>query len=216
MGKRLQLAQRIAERKRHEGQERRRRILDASRKLFAEKGYLRASMRDIALEAALSPGLIYHYWGGKDDLYGVVCEEAFHLLLDYCRRAGQGEHAALERLFLCARAYVRFYRDYPQYFDIISFRDLGFKQVNISVPILQRIEKLSHEVLELYQGLVAECMEEGSIRRSEEPWRTGMALWASVEGLVFIDRRGYLETFSQDLDKVLDDLLSTLLNGAKP
>jgi hypothetical protein len=59
-------------------------------------------------------------------------------------------------------------------------------------------------------------MEEGSLRRTEEPWRIGMALWASVEGLVSIDRRGYLETFSQDLDKVLDDLLSTLLNGLKP
>ena len=72
------LNQRVAERERHDGQERRRSILDAARKVFAEKGYLIASMREIARVAALSPGLIYHYWGGKDDLYGAICEEAFH------------------------------------------------------------------------------------------------------------------------------------------
>ena len=190
--------------------------MDAARKVFAEKGYLSASMREIARVAALSPGLIYHYWGGKDDLYGAICEEAFHILLDYCRQDSQGEHAALERLFLCAKAYIRFYRECPQYFDIISFRDLGFKKVNISALVLQRIEKLSNEVLELYQRLVAECMDEGSIRRSEEPWKLGMAWWSSVEGLVFVDRRGYLETYGLDIDTVLDELLSTLVNGAKP
>ncbi|MFF0491465.1 TetR/AcrR family transcriptional regulator [Nocardia sp. NPDC004068] len=45
------------------------RILTAARKLFAELGYDRATIRAIAAEADADPGLVMRYFGSKDDLF---------------------------------------------------------------------------------------------------------------------------------------------------
>ncbi|MFE9326387.1 TetR/AcrR family transcriptional regulator [Nocardia sp. NPDC052278] len=45
------------------------RILDAARRLFAEVGYDRATIRAIAAEAQTDPGLVMRYFGSKDNLF---------------------------------------------------------------------------------------------------------------------------------------------------
>ena len=50
-------------------------ILKASLHLFAEKGFHGTSMRDIAREADITEGLIYHYFAGKRDLFRAIIEE---------------------------------------------------------------------------------------------------------------------------------------------
>lgn len=48
-------------------QQTRQHILDTALKLFAEKGYEKTTMRDIANEAGCSLGLAYRYFASKDD-----------------------------------------------------------------------------------------------------------------------------------------------------
>lgn len=44
-------------------------IIDTAMKVFAEKGYEAASMKDIAAEMKIAPGLVYHYFPNKQALY---------------------------------------------------------------------------------------------------------------------------------------------------
>jgi AcrR family transcriptional regulator len=44
-------------------------LLDTARKCFAENGYDRTSVRDIAAAAGVDPALIRHYFGNKDGLF---------------------------------------------------------------------------------------------------------------------------------------------------
>jgi AcrR family transcriptional regulator len=55
--------------------DRREDILKASLNLFAEKGFHGTSMRDIAREADITEGLIYHYFASKRDLFRAIIEE---------------------------------------------------------------------------------------------------------------------------------------------
>jgi AcrR family transcriptional regulator len=55
--------------------DRREDILQASLKLFAEKGFHGTSMRDIAKSADITEGLIYHYFVSKRDLFRAIIEE---------------------------------------------------------------------------------------------------------------------------------------------
>jgi AcrR family transcriptional regulator len=50
----------------------RERIIDAARSEFAERGYAAASITSIATRADLAPSAIYHYFGGKSELYEAV------------------------------------------------------------------------------------------------------------------------------------------------
>src|SRR6516164_625131 len=44
-------------------------IIDAARRVFAEKGYDGTSLRAVARAAAVDPALVHHYFEGKADLF---------------------------------------------------------------------------------------------------------------------------------------------------
>ncbi len=54
---------------------RRRQIIDAARRCFAQAGFHGTSMQDIFAESALSAGAVYGYFASKDDLVGAIIEE---------------------------------------------------------------------------------------------------------------------------------------------
>jgi AcrR family transcriptional regulator len=57
-------------------QERREQILGAGRVLFLSRRYDQVSMDDVASEAGVSKGLVFHYFTSKRDLYVALVQEA--------------------------------------------------------------------------------------------------------------------------------------------
>ncbi len=62
-------------------EDRREQIMDAALRVFARKGYARASNKDIAREAGITPGLIYHYFESKEALLKAIFEDRSPLRL---------------------------------------------------------------------------------------------------------------------------------------
>jgi AcrR family transcriptional regulator len=54
----------------------RERIIAATSKVLAEKGYDATTLREISREAQVAPGLVHYYFGGKDQLLVEVLEAA--------------------------------------------------------------------------------------------------------------------------------------------
>ncbi len=203
----------IEKRKQAERQERIERILKAGRKLFLEKGYLGATVRDIARAAEMSTGVIYFYFEGKDDIYGRICEEAFHLLIKLLEEASASGKTTMERLDAIARAYLKFYTDFPDYFDILTFRDMGFKKVGLPDELLEKLDKLSAQSLSILDEVVGKGIGEGIIVHRGESWEMTFALWAVIEGLISIHKRGYMDAFGMNLEELLNHNLRIILKG---
>ncbi|HZU70163.1 MAG TPA: TetR/AcrR family transcriptional regulator [Ktedonobacteraceae bacterium] len=55
-------------------EDRREQIIDAAMHVFAEKGFVRATNKDIAREAGITPGLIYHYFESKEALLRAIID----------------------------------------------------------------------------------------------------------------------------------------------
>ncbi|HJT57159.1 MAG TPA: helix-turn-helix domain-containing protein, partial [Ktedonobacteraceae bacterium] len=55
-------------------EDRREQIIDAAMHVFAEKGFVRATNKDIAREAGITPGLIYHYFDSKEALLKAIVD----------------------------------------------------------------------------------------------------------------------------------------------
>src|SRR5437773_1213353 len=55
-------------------EDRREQILDAAIRVFSEKGFVRATNKDIGREAGITPGLIYHYFESKEALLQAIVE----------------------------------------------------------------------------------------------------------------------------------------------
>jgi AcrR family transcriptional regulator len=54
---------------------RRQEILEAARKCFLRMGFQQTTTREICHEASITPGGLYHYFGGKDEIIAAVIQQ---------------------------------------------------------------------------------------------------------------------------------------------
>jgi AcrR family transcriptional regulator len=55
----------------------RQRIVETAFQVFAERGYEKTTVREIAAKAGMTPGNIYRYLGSKDDMLRLLCQRAY-------------------------------------------------------------------------------------------------------------------------------------------
>jgi len=77
---------------------RRREIVAAAAKLFAERGFQATSMADLTAATGLAAGGIYHYFEGKDDILTAICDELLEPLLTDARAVVAEDASAEEHL----------------------------------------------------------------------------------------------------------------------
>jgi len=59
--------------RKRQAEERRKQLIDTALKLFAAKGFENTTTKNIAEAAGVAQGLIYHYFGGKEEISMVSC-----------------------------------------------------------------------------------------------------------------------------------------------
>jgi AcrR family transcriptional regulator len=97
---------RPADRLERRAQDRRLGILRAAARVFRDRGYAAAGMRDIAVAADLSPGNLYHYFGGKDELLFFCQDHSLDRLLTVLAAARKDPRALPKRLRTLAVLHV--------------------------------------------------------------------------------------------------------------
>ncbi|HUJ14696.1 MAG TPA: TetR/AcrR family transcriptional regulator [Thermoanaerobaculia bacterium] len=106
----------------------RRQVLDAALRLFSHRGYRATTVRDIAEEAGVSTGNVYHHFEEKEQIFRTLLDE-FLAIRDskrypFTRVLANGNFPDnLEQLALAARDSVREFRPYIAliYVDVIEF-----------------------------------------------------------------------------------------------
>jgi TetR/AcrR family transcriptional regulator, cholesterol catabolism regulator len=87
----------------------RRRVLDAARELFMERGYEAATIRDIASEAGLSTGAVFASFVDKTDLFNAVMAEDFQRQVEHLREAAKPDATVEDAVLSVFEAGYRFH-----------------------------------------------------------------------------------------------------------
>lgn len=87
----------------------RRRVLEAARRLFMERGYEAATIRDIAGAAGLSTGAVFASFLDKTDLFNAVMAEDFQRQVEQLRAAARPEAAVEDAVLAVFEAGYRFH-----------------------------------------------------------------------------------------------------------
>jgi TetR/AcrR family transcriptional regulator len=89
-------------------------IVDAARKVFQEKGYKEATMRDIAAEANINMAMLHYYFRCKDNLFYIIFDEAFKLLYnDIINVLSNKELDLFEKIRRVVSEYITFFQEKP-------------------------------------------------------------------------------------------------------
>lgn len=106
----------------------RRQVLDVALQLFSHRGYRGTTVRDIANEAGISTGNVYHHFPDKEAIFRSLLEEFWKITetkrYPFTRVLASGRFPDnIEELGLAARDSVREFRQYIAliYVDVIEF-----------------------------------------------------------------------------------------------
>ena len=131
-------------------EEKRRTILDAAARVFARKGFHTSRVGDIAEEAGVAHGLLYHYFSSKDEVLETIFREHWTTLLDRVHEAEQTGDDPIEQLRGIAAAMFEGWLNEP---DV----------VRVVVREIARTEEISEHVGELVRpiGAIRRVIERG-------------------------------------------------------
>ncbi|HMS60787.1 MAG TPA: TetR/AcrR family transcriptional regulator [Solirubrobacteraceae bacterium] len=172
-------------------------ILDAAERSFAESGYRRTRMEDVAAQADVAVGSIYAHFGNKDGLYHALAGRAVELFGRYLREAYRPEWTPLEQVVACGDAYLRFHVEHPG-----AFRFLAFEGVETDAPVADpelraRAAAGVDALIAEFEGKIAEAVAAGEAR-AVDPRLVGRFLWGAWNGVVALGLRGDGIALSED------------------
>ena len=146
------------------------RILAAAVAEFAHKGFAAASTNEIAKQAGVAKGLLFHYYGNKEKLYLLAVQQCVQKLMQAMHLDNMpGDESLIEFLQINARAKVEFFARNPHHYRLLygSYR---------TPPA-----RLTHRMKELWADLTKQGFEIISQVASRVPVREGVDRAQAVE-----------------------------------
>ena len=131
-------------------------ILDASLKLFLEKGYEETTVLDIISEmGGLTRGAFYHHFKSKEEVFDALCEKLFYETNPFQKAKEQKNLNGLEKLKFVLKTS----------FDNTEHHQLSMLSMPLmdSPAFLKKLIESNQELVPMYQELIEEGIRDGSI-----------------------------------------------------
>lgn len=132
-------------------------ILDASLKLFLEKGYEETTVLDIIAEmGGLTRGAFYHHFKSKEEVFEALCEKLFDEINPFEKAKQHKELNGLEKLKFVMKTS----------FDDTEHHKLSIASMQLmeSPAFLKKLIESNKELVPMYQELIEEGIKDGSIQ----------------------------------------------------
>lgn len=162
--------------------ERRETIRRAALKLFAERGLAAARLRDIAAEAGMALGLLYHYYSSKEAVYQDLVHEALDRMDQGAQALLAAEAPAGVKL---SYAVGRLLTDIAENEDFVqTCRLIAGADYSTGLPAeaRQAIEGKRQRPYAAVAALMAQGQREGTVHEGD-PEQLAMLFWATLNGL---------------------------------
>ena len=156
--------------------DKRRMILDAALRVFARQGFHTCRVSDIADEAHVAYGLVYHYFSSKDQILDTLFLERWNVMLAAIAEADASELAPREKLYAIASFIVDSYRYDPELMKVIIV------EVTRAANTFGRTHLV--KIREAYAGIaaiVSAAQRDGTFRTEITPEFAAQAFYGSVE-----------------------------------
>jgi TetR/AcrR family transcriptional regulator, fatty acid metabolism regulator protein len=159
--------------------DRRRQILDAAIRVFARQGFNSCRVSDIAREANVAYGLVYHYFDSKDQVLNELFVERWSLLLQAIEEVDGRSIPAREKLDAVAGFIIDSYRHDPELMKVIIV------EVTRAANSFTRTHlKEIRQAFELIAKIVRDAQAAGDFRRDIDADFASMLFYGAIEQLL--------------------------------
>jgi TetR/AcrR family transcriptional regulator, fatty acid metabolism regulator protein len=191
--------------------DKRRQILDAAIRVFARQGFHSTRVADIADEAGVAYGLVYHYFRSKDQVLNELFSERWSLLLAAIEETDQDGQTPRAKLEAVAAFIVDSYRHDPELMKVIIV------EVTRAANSFGRTHLA--EIRRAYESIariVAEGQEAGVFRADIDPIFASMSFYGAIEQLLSGWIFEVIPAAETDFDQAKELVVATICDGLEP
>jgi TetR/AcrR family transcriptional regulator, fatty acid metabolism regulator protein len=159
--------------------DKRRVILDAAITVFARQGFHSCRVSDVADEAGVAYGLVYHYFSSKEEILNTLFTERWQLMLDAIVEIDSRDLSARDKLSQIAGFIIDSYRHEPDLMKVIIV------EVTRAANTFGRhhLGKI-REAYDLIAGIVEQARVDGSFKSDISAQFAAMCFYGAIEQLL--------------------------------
>jgi TetR/AcrR family transcriptional regulator, fatty acid metabolism regulator protein len=186
--------------------DRRRELVDAAARVFARKGFHASRVGDIAEEAGVAHGLLYHYFRSKDEVLETIFRDTWGLLVVETGRIEESGVALREQLRRFARIYLGSWLIAPDSIRVLV------REVARSPEIGERID----EIREVFLGLtrmIDAAKARGEVRANCDPEVATFVVYGALEEILTGWALGLIPGEEEDVERAVTTVVDVAHAG---
>jgi TetR/AcrR family transcriptional regulator, fatty acid metabolism regulator protein len=186
--------------------EKRRQILRAAITVFARSGYHTSRVSDVATEAGVAYGLVYHYFGSKEDLLETIFRRTWANMLEAVEEVEQSAETAREQIAGVARIVLGAWQADPDLVRVLV------REVARSPQLGREVDEIAHAFRAL-ERIVTGGQERGELRTDVEPRLAAWILYGALEEILtgWVFER--LPAAEEDVERAVSAVVALLCDG---
>lgn len=192
-------------------EERRRSILKAAVEVFSKKGYHGCRIADVAKEANIAYGLVYHYFKNKDELLESVFDSGWQAFIARVTEAAMKADSLPDRVRAVVKVAFEAYRRDPRGVKVLIL-EVGRSPAGGSV----NRGNVFKQVLALASQLFDEAKTRGEVREDFDSMLNAALLFGTIEMGLTAFVLGFVERSDEALERAANQVAETFLNGIAP
>ena len=179
-------------------------------RVFARKGFHASRVGDIAEEAGVAHGLLYHYFESKDQVLEAVFSENWSLLVARIESVEETDEPAADQLRHVAAIVLRTWLHFPDVVRVV------IQEFGRSPELGERIGELTLPI-DVIQRVISRGIERGEFRPDIDPVFAATVVYGSIDELLTGWVLGRLPGAEEDVTRAEQTLVEvTLLGLQKP
>jgi TetR/AcrR family transcriptional regulator, fatty acid metabolism regulator protein len=188
--------------------DKRRVILDAAVRVFARQGFHTCRVSDIADEAGVAYGLVYHYFQSKDEVLDTLFLERWNVMLEAIAETDAQSIPAREKLYAIASFIIESYRHDPDLMKVIIV-EVTRAANSFGAVHLAKISEAYGQI----SGIVEQAQKSGEFRDTVSPEFAAMAFYGAIEQVLTGWIFGTLDQGDEAYERSKDYVVGTICDG---
>jgi TetR/AcrR family fatty acid metabolism transcriptional regulator len=186
--------------------DRRRELVDAAVRVFARNGFHASRVGDIAEEAGVAHGLLYHYFRSKDEVLETIFRETWSGLVFETKRIEEADIALREQLRRFARIYLGSWLMTPELIRVLV------REVARSPDVGNQVDEIRELFLAL-QRMIEAARERGEVRAECDAQLAAWVVYGALEEILTGWVLGQLASEEEDVERAVATVVDVAYAG---
>jgi AcrR family transcriptional regulator len=189
-------------------EDKRQQLLGAAVRVFARKGFHASRVGDIAEEAGVAHGLLYHYFKSKDQVLEAVFHENWSILIARIESVEETDEPAADQIRHIAAIVLRTWLHLPDVVRVV------IQEFGRSPELGERIGELTLPI-DALKRVIARGIERGEFRKDVDPAFAATVVYGSIDELLTAWVLGRLPSDEDAVARAEQTLVEVILLGLR-